>query len=265
MAVFQIDFFSQSLRRKVPLVAVVPLDAPPEIMPNVPEVFKPVFLLHGFSANQMDWLCNVPLPELALKHGMAFILPTGENSFYLNDEVRMAMYEDFVCDEVPAFCRRIFPLSPRSEDTTIGGLSMGGFGALHSGLAHSDIFGNIIALSSALITDEVSKMKEGQGNPIAPYSYYLHTFGPPEKIPGSHSDPKALAKELLEQKKPIPRMYMACGTEDFLIQENRNFHKYLADLDIKHEYVEGPGIHDWIFWNTYLARALTWLSESPGK
>jgi S-formylglutathione hydrolase FrmB len=260
MANFQIDFFAQTLRRKVLLTAVIPMDAPPAIMPALPETFKPVFLLHGFSGNHTDWLYSAPLGELAAKHGLAFIMPAGENSFWLNDEIRMAMYEDFVCKELPSFCRKIFPLSTKAKDTTVGGLSMGGFGAIHSGLAHPEVFGNIIALSSALITDEVSNMKDGQGNSVAPYSYYCHTFGPPEKLSGSHNDPHALAKTLVDNRATIPNIYMACGTEDFLINENRDFHKCLQSLNITHEYVEGPGVHDWQFWNVYLAKALEWLS-----
>jgi S-formylglutathione hydrolase FrmB len=259
MAIFQINFFSQKLRRQVPLAAVVPMDAPPEIMPNMPETFKAVFLLHGFSGNHIDWLYSAPLGEHAVKYGLAFFMPCGENSFYLNDEIRGALYEDFICEEMPAFCRKIFPLSVKVEDTTIAGLSMGGFGAIHSGFAYPEVFGNIIALSSALITDEVANMKEGQGNMIAPYSYYRHTFGSPEKLLGSHNDPKSLAKNLAGTHTTIPNIYMACGTEDFLIKENRDFHSHLQALGIKHEYEEGPGIHDWQFWNAYLVKALDWL------
>nr|AGS57568.1 esterase 7 [uncultured bacterium] len=261
MAIFQVDFFAKTLKRKVQMAAVIPLDVPPELAPNTPDVFKPVFLLHGYSGNHNDWLCSAPLQELALQHGLAFIMPNGENHFYLNDPIREAMYEDFICSELPAFCQKNFPISSKPADTAIGGLSMGGFGAIHSGLAHPETFGNIIALSSALITDGISKMKEGQGNEIASYAYYHHVFGPLENLPGSHNDPKALAGKLAEKPETIPNIYMACGTEDFLIQENRDFHEYLQTLKIKHEYVEGPGTHDWVFWSTYLAKALIWLKR----
>ncbi|GHU15751.1 alpha-xylosidase [Spirochaetia bacterium] len=259
MAIFQIDFFAKTLKRKVQMAAVIPMDVPPGMAPNFPDVFKPVFLLHGYSGNHNDWLCSAPLQELALQHGLAFIMPDGENNFYLNDPIREAMYEDFICDELPAFCRKLFPISCKPAETTVGGLSMGGFGAIHSGLSHPEIFGNIIALSSALITDEVSKMKEGQGNQVASYDYYRHVFGSPENLSGSHNDPKALAEELNRKTQSAPNIYIACGTEDFLIKENRDFHKCLQSLNIKHEYVEGPGVHDWVFWNTYLVKALTWL------
>jgi S-formylglutathione hydrolase FrmB len=261
MAFFQIDYFSQSLKRKVPLAVMVPCDASPELMPNMPEKFRALYLLHGYSASYLDWITGAPLQELAAQYGLAIIMPSGENSFYLNDEARCVLYEDYICKELPDFCRRFFPISEKKEDTIIGGLSMGGFGALHSGLAHTDTFGNIIALSSALITEEISKLKEGEGNAIAPYSYYRHTFGPLDKLIGSRNDPKALAKKLMREKSETPNIYIACGTEDFLIEQNRDFHRYLQQLEIKHEYVEGPGAHDWVFWNTYILKGLAWLEE----
>lgn len=257
MAIFQIDFFSKCLNRKVPLVAVIPIDVVSETMSNSHELFKTIYLLHGYIGNHLDWLVNVPLTELAEQYNTAIILPYGENSFYLNDEIKGDMYEDFICNELPNFCQRVFPLSKNREDITIGGLSMGGFGAIHSGLAHSETFGNIIALSSALITDNVAKLKEGMPTEIASYSYFNHIFGPLDKLIGSHKDPKFLVKEL----KVFPNLYMACGTEDFLIEENRDFHKYLDDLGISHEYVEGSGTHDWKFWNVYFEKALAWLNK----
>jgi S-formylglutathione hydrolase FrmB len=246
--------------RKVQVAVIIPMDAPPEMMQHPPSRYKTVFLLPGFSGNHIDWIYGAPLVDLAVKHGLAFIMPPGENSFYLNDKIRGALYEDFVCQELVNFCRKIFPLSAEVDDTTIGGLSMGGFGAIHSGLAHPEVFGNIIALSSALITDEVSKMKDGQGNVMAPYSYYQHTFGPPEKLAGSQNDPKTLARKLTEAHAAFPNIYMACGTEDFLINENRDFSKYLHSLGVKHEYIEDTGVHDWRFWNTYLVKSLEWLT-----
>jgi S-formylglutathione hydrolase FrmB len=108
-------------------------------------------------------------------------------------------------------------------------------------------------------------MKEGESNEIAAYPYYHHVFGAPDKLIGSHNDPKALAKKLADGHEKIPNVYMACGTEDFLISQNRDFHKYLEKLGIQHTYVEGPGIHNWPFWNTYIENALVWLGSLSGK
>ena len=55
---------------------------------------------------------------------------------------------------------------------------------------------------------------------------------------------------------------MACGTEDFLIENNRAFHKFLTDEEIPHEYHEGKGIHDMVFWTEHIRNAVEWMFNS---
>ncbi len=52
---------------------------------------------------------------------------------------------------------------------------------------------------------------------------------------------------------------MACGTEDFLIEENRGFYDFLKSKAVEVEYVEGPGNHNWDFWDKYLEPSIQWL------
>ena len=54
---------------------------------------------------------------------------------------------------------------------------------------------------------------------------------------------------------------MACGTEDFLIHENRRFDRYLRELNITHTYVEDKGNHDWDFWDKYIQVAFEWINK----
>lgn len=256
MAILHIDLYSNALRRKTNISVVIPTG-----MENPPALLKSAYLLHGYSGHHTDWLYNLPLEALAAQYGMAFIMPSGENHFYLNDTIRGAMYEDFICQELPAVCRSMFHISPESKDTTVAGLSMGGFGAVHSGLAAPNVFGNIISLSAALITDTVAEMKEGQkDNGIAPFSYYKHVFGDPSVVIGSHADPKSLAKKIAG-KADAPKIYIACGTEDTLIKANRDLHNVLNEIGYEHEYVEAPGIHNGEFWNPHLVKGLEWLKS----
>ena len=53
---------------------------------------------------------------------------------------------------------RTFGLQISAENTGIMGLSMGGFGAIHTALAYPDRFWKIGAMSSALIVHEVAGM-----------------------------------------------------------------------------------------------------------
>ncbi|MDR3334587.1 MAG: esterase family protein [Treponema sp.] len=264
MAIIKVRFRSEALKRSVSFSVCLPLEDPP--IPNIPRhnkagKFKTMYLLHGFSGDEMDWIYYSDIDALSFKYNMAFVMPSIENSFYLDDVKREAYYAKYLGEELVAFTRRAFPLSYKWEDTLIGGLSMGGYGAMRNGLYYHDVFGAIIALSSAYITDDVAAMPPGQGNPVASYDYYEHTFGPPSELKGSDKDPKALASRLAEAKAVIPAIYMACGSEDFLIEQNRDNHRHLEKIGVPHRYDEGPGIHDFKFWNEYIDKALQWYTE----
>lgn len=266
MAIFKIDFRSRSLNRNAPLTAIVPVERPniPGVdIPERTEPFKTIYLLHGFSGSQNDWLHSSRIEALAKMYGVAVVMPAGENSFYLNDEILAQYYEDLVCEEIVAFTREVFPLSEKREDTTIAGLSMGGYGALRNGFKHSDVFGSIFAFSSALITDRIPEMSPENPDPVAPTSYFHHRFGDPDKVIGSDVDPKALATKLVKSGDPLPKVYMSCGTEDFLLEHNRDLHQHMDSIGFEHTYVEGPGIHNWAFWDQHIEEAMKWLYKKP--
>ena len=57
---------------------------------------------------------------------------------------------------------------------------------------------------------------------------------------------------------------MAVGTEDMLYASNQELRGFLEQhhADMKDE--EGPGIHDWKFWNHYVRNGVEWLLERNG-
>lgn len=136
---------------------------------------------------------------------------------------------------------------------------MGGYGALHTGLYFPETFSKIIALSSALIVHNIENKTEGFANNAADYDYYFSVFGDLSKLAVSENNPEYLIKKLQEEETPIPGIYMACGTEDFLLQENRDFHGFLEERKVEVTYQESAGIHDWIFWNRYLEPGILWM------
>ena len=52
---------------------------------------------------------------------------------------------------------------------------------------------------------------------------------------------------------------MCCGTEDSLLGVNRDLRDALLARGADLTYEEGPGGHDWVFWDTYIRRILEWL------
>jgi putative tributyrin esterase len=260
MAMMQISFFSASLKREVTFNALLPLEQP-ESRDKEQEPVKPLkslYLLHGYCGSHTDWISFSRIKELSDRYRIAVFMPAGENRFYLDDEETEMNMGDYVGRELVAFTRRMFPLSRSREDTFIGGLSMGGYGALRNGLYYAETFGRIIALSSALITYHVAGMKPGHHNGIAGYGYYRSVFGDLDQVLGSDKDPEALIHRLKADGSSLPDIYIACGTEDFLLDVNQRFQRFLLSEGVKHTYKETPGAHTWDFWNEKISDALEW-------
>jgi enterochelin esterase family protein len=48
-------------------------------------------------------------------------------------------------------------------------------------------------------------------------------------------------------------LWIACGTEDRLIDGNRKLGEWLKSKDVRHTMIETPGAHTWMVWRRYLA------------
>ena len=254
MAEIKVKYRSEALIRNVCFHIFLPNDKPDEQGREM----KTLFLLHGYTGDAWNW---VPA-ELSQKYNLAVVTPNGENGFWLDGLSTGHKYCTFVGEELVDYLRRTFRLAMKPEDTFIMGLSMGGFGALHTGLYYPEVFGKIGAMSSAMIVHEVANMKEGEGNGVANYDYYRECFGEPGELLKSKNNPETLVDSLLESDGRMPEIYMCCGTEDFLLERNRAFHAFLCDRKVKHEYRESAGGHDMTFWNEYTEKIIDWMFEN---
>jgi len=261
MALTTVNFFSQSLSRQVTFNAVIPVGK--FHMPGMParekKPFKTMYLLHGIFGNYTDWLTSTRIVPWAEERNLAVIMPSADNSFYVDNEKASAMYGDYFGRELVEVTRELFPLSDKREDTFVAGLSMGGYGALRTGLKYHETFGSIAALSGALVLDNATNLTDDTPTIIGRRSYLESVFGDLDKLVGSDKDPKALVAQLVEKNIKPPAMYIACGTEDFLIESNRSYHKLLEEKGVDHVYVEGPGAHTWDYWDEYILKVMDWL------
>ncbi|AZT91391.1 acetylesterase [Caldicellulosiruptor changbaiensis] len=263
MAIMQINFYSKMLKKNTTILAILPVDKPDKkFQKDVDsENLKTLYLLHGYAGNYMDWLCGARIVELSMRYNVAVFLPSGENSFYLDDEEKEEYFGEFVGNEIIEFTRNVFPIPQKREKTFIGGLSMGGYGALRNGLKYNKNFAGIIALSSALIIHKIAGIPKDYRNAYASYNYYRRVFGDLNSLIGSDKDINALVTKLKQEKGSIPKIYMACGKDDFLVQENRDLFNFLKNEGIDVIYEEDEGGHDWDFWNKHIKKAFEWLNK----
>ena len=222
--------------------------------------FKTLYLLHGVFGSNIDWVVNTSVIRYADENDLCIVMPAGDNAFYLDHPEGGYNYGKYIGEELVELTRKMFPLSRKREDTFIGGLSMGGYGALRNGLEYSETFGAIIALSSALVYEIADSRTNDTDFLINRRDYAEMCFGDLEKLIGSNKDPKALARSRKEEGKALPAIYMACGESDSLLGLNNSLDSFLTELEIPHTYKTGPGAHEWNFWDTYIKDAIyNWL------
>ena len=221
---------------------------------------KTLYLLHGMSDDEGTWMRRTSIERYAEEKGLAVVMPDGGLGWY-TDMYRGLAWFRFISEELPALCRRFFPiLSDKREDTWIGGNSMGGYGALKCALRAPRTFSKVISLSGALDAADTAI-----NNTVpATRRYWEDVFGPAEDVSGSENDLFAAATALTDPALR-PRIYMWCGTEDFLYAQNIRMRDHLRALGYDLMYEESPGDHQWQHWDKKIADALDWLLPGEGE
>ncbi len=258
MASGRMEFHAETIMQHANFSFVLPNDV------NMEEVFdlsnydrptKTLILLHGLTGTDTDWLFGGVAQEMAIQYNLAVFMPTTGNSFYLDRGYPGGNFGSFVGEELPAYIRKVFGHAMTREDTLIGGLSMGGYGAIHTALDFPETFSACVALSSALRIYEFAAQEDTS---VIPQPMIEDIFGDVSKLVDSDRNPEVQLRRLKESGAPIPRLYLACGTEDALVRSNRQFRDFLKAEGADFAYDEGPGRHNWTFWNQYLPRGLSW-------
>ena len=223
------------------------------LLPDAPDADIPVlYLLHGMYGDYTSWTEGSAIGKYAREKGIAVVMPSAQNSFYCNMRYGPRYY-DYVTRELPAFLEKTLPqLSVKREKTFIAGLSMGGYGAIKLALRNPERYAACASLSGSL--DIGSRMQEhrlrwGREATAIWGEDYEHVF------PGSADDVIHLVKTFPEDK-PKPRIFFACGTEDALYGENQSFRKAIEGRGFDVTYDDGPGGHDWIFWDAWILPAI---------
>ena len=262
MALIQVSMMAQTLGRTVPVTVILPTDK--MVFPGQPvredKPYKTLYLLHGVLGSCMDWVAGTRIQRFAEDNDLAVVMPSGDNMFYLDHPESGNYYAEFVGRELVEQTRRMFPLSRKREDTFIGGLSMGGYGALRNGLKYAETFGSIVSLSSALILEENLEKTNDVPFFIARRDYAEACFGDLEAALTNDRNPEVLLRELKAEGRPIPDIFMACGDKDTLLPANEKLAAFFREEGVPVTFKIGPGAHEWDFWDTWIRNAIyDWL------
>lgn len=212
-----------------------------------------LLLLHGLSDDYTVWQRYTEIERFADARGLCVIMPDGGRSFYTDMKYGPAYYTSIVRDVMQS-ARSIFNLTDKREKNFTAGLSMGGYGALKIALKNPDMFAGCVSLSGVvdIAGRAESRLWEGDFSLIWGEDYY-------RTVRGSEDDIEALMDSYKGTDKKKPKIYSACGSSDFMIEDNRRFADFLAKSDFVTKYEEFPGDHNWTFWNTHLCGGLDFI------
>jgi putative tributyrin esterase len=218
-----------------------------------------LYLLHGLTGHYSDWAARTNVTDYASAYRMIVVMPEGNDGWYTDSaNLPNDKYESYIVQElIPEIDAKFRTVADR-EHRAIAGLSMGGYGSLKFGLKYPEKFVVVGSFSGALgvtswTMDTLGALKSWKALTDSISNVYGEADSPTRR----DNDIYKLAREISPEKaKTLPFMYIDCGTEDGLIQANRDFSALLVEKKIPHEFRELPGKHDWVFWDSQIQEFL---------
>ena len=256
MILNEVYFFSDTLGFHTSMVVLLPKRTLPEMKSKRALRYRTLYLLHGHSDDHTAWQRFTSNERYAEGLNLAVVMPAVHLSFY-NDMAHGGKYWQFISEEVPTLVREMFSLSSARKDNFVAGLSMGGYGAFKMALTHPERFAAAASLSGALDIRAVIDLNHRRSNQ-AWLEEMRTVFGDLSKVPGSKHDLMTLAKKAAKSSVK-PRLYHCCGTGDQLHEDNLRFREAVRKLPLDLTYEEGPGEHNWAYWDKMIQRVLVWM------
>lgn len=207
--------------------------------PAATKTYPVLYLLHGYSDDASAWTAvghaNVILDNLIAAgkaRPMIVVMPLGYGAMEMirlgwgawdHSDLRAKNFSKFreaLLTEVMPRVESEYRIARDPNSRAIAGLSMGGSESLLTGLNNLDKFAWIGAFSSGGIPEEFEK-----------------------DFPGLDA----------KSNREIRLLWIACGTEDHLIDMNRKLREWLKAKGVNHNDIETPGEHSWMVWRRNLA------------
>lgn len=249
----ELKLASKLLAREIPYRVILPKN----YEANKTEKYAVLYLLHGLTGHFNNWTDKTKIKDYSSNYNYIIVTPEGNDGWYSDSAtVPNDKYESYIIEELIPQIDKNYRTYGDRQHRTIAGLSMGGYGSLKFGLKYPDKFILVGSFSGALGATSWSEKTLGNGWKALTDSI-MSVYGADESQTRKDNDIYKIVREISAEKaKTLPFIYLDCGTEDFLIQQNRDFNALLAEKKIPHEFRELPGKHDWVFWDAQVQEFL---------
>ena len=260
MAFLHVKFKSEILNRESQMHVILPTRSG-NLNPNNDRdadtltTYPVLYLLHGLGDTYEHWCANTSIEQYVENTGIAVIMPDGSTNWY-TDMKNGERWRAFMGEELPAVCHELFPqLSTKREDTYIGGVSMGGYGAYALALTYPERYGAAFGFSGAYTPFRDLVVTYFINN-------WTDVFGEQEEWLKSKNDLLYLSEQLIASGRPLPKLWMWCGLDDYRYRHSTDMRDHLQNIGWPDfHYEESEGNHAWVHWNVKSLSMVQWILE----
>ena len=252
MALITMNYNSPTIGMHQNLTIILPEDVTFFDSSTTAKQLQSMLLLHGLSSDETTYIRYTSIERYANEHQLAIIMPNVDHSGYAN-MVYGHSYYDYIL-EIYEYVHQILPLSRKREDNFIAGHSMGGYGTIKFALTQSDKFAKAAPLSAVF---EAQRFIDLDWTDFSPQSI----TGNNTQIKGTELDTYYLLDQAIDASVDIPELFIMCGKEDFLYHDNLQFIETLNKKGVSYKFEDGPGDHDYAYWDRAIKRAIEWFVQ----
>ena len=239
-------FYSPELDRDMPYIVYLPPD-----YCTAGRRYPVLYMLHGRGGHRDEWPTYgfVDVADQEMRSGdlapLIIIFPQGNDGFWANHTGDGLRWGEYVVRDLVSHIDATYRTLRAPAARAIGGLSMGGWGALHNAFLHPDVFGVVGAHSTSLRPDDGSLPFLGTGEEFA------------------QKDPVSLART--QPGLGSLRIWMDSAQEDPWLERGILLHQILQDRGIEHVWQIYPGIHEWTYWHEHAVDYLRFYGNALAR
>lgn len=190
-----------------------------------------IYLLHGGTQNHTAFPARAWFGKEVTRRGVIVVMPHVPQIAYAMRGAAAPAFEALLANDLVGYVDTHYRTVPSREARAIGGLSMGGYGAVMTALKHPDLFVMAGAFSGAFSAGREAGLAA------------------------------AVAAVPIDR---APYLYLACGIADPVLPASRDLVELVAAREIPHEYREVPGGHTWDVWDPQTLAFLDTVTRRPG-
>lgn len=241
----EVQFQSAALDRKMSYFVYLP--------PNYGKdgrSYPVLYLLHGASGSKDEWPAYGLLDTLdrlitaGELNPLIVVMPQGDDGYWMNHAKGGRRWGDYVAIDLVHDVDASFRTLTDPDHRAIGGLSMGGFGALHLAFSHPDTFRSV-----------------GGHSPSLQPNNGLVSAGTPAEY--AQRDPIQLAAQAPGVDKL--RIWIDAGSADPWLKRDELLHTALTQRGITHQWNVGNGGHDGQYWRRNLEAYLRFYDQALNR